>query len=57
MTAIFTIYVLLAAFLMSLMTFKISKYNGRNPYLWAILAFFFGAFPMAYVFFAKPKNK
>ena len=57
MTAIFTIYVFIGVFLMSVMTFQMAKYNNRSPWLWAILTAFFGAFPMAYVFFAKPKKR
>jgi len=54
---LFTIYTVVCIVLLARISFLMAKYNGQNPWLWAILTVIFGAIPLAYVFSYKPKNK
>jgi len=54
---LFTIYTVVCIGLLARISFLMAKYNGQNPWLWAILTVIFGAIPLAYVFYYKPKYK
>ena len=56
MSIIVVAYIIIGYVLMALMSFKMAKYNERNPWLWAVLTVLFGAIPMAYVFFVKSRK-
>ena len=56
MQILILVITLSAMFLMARMTFVMAKYNNRNPWLWALLTMFFGAFSMAYVFWFPKKR-
>jgi len=50
------IYAAIGIALMARMTFVMAKYNGQRKWLWSVLTVLFGAIPMAYVFWSRPKE-
>jgi hypothetical protein len=56
MSAFIILYAAIGIALMARMTFVMAKYNGQRKWLWAVLTVLFGAIPMAYVFWSRPKE-
>ena len=56
MSAFIIAYAAIGIALMARMTFVMAKYNGQRKWLWSVLTVLFGAIPMAYVFWSRPKE-